>query len=104
MMEREWANILARYGCSVTVRTGEQTVVAKAFVQPVLDKQEQFVPGELGLRREEQALWLGSVAVELIPGSSEVEWNGAHYEVRSTRVVGDGHHVWAILQRMEDDA
>lgn len=104
MMEREWKGILARYGCPVTVCTEGQKVETKAFMQPVLDKQEQLVPSALGLRTEERVLWLGPAEVSLFPGSSEVEWNGAHYAVRSTRPVGDGHHVWAILQRLEDEA
>ena len=34
MMEREWAALLARYGQSVALHRGEETVRTQAFLQP----------------------------------------------------------------------
>ena len=34
MMEREWAALLARYGQSVALHRGEETVRTQAFPQP----------------------------------------------------------------------
>lgn len=101
MMHREWAAILARYGRTVTVTREGECVETKAFVQPVLDKGDQLVPSALGLRWEERWLYLGAADLPLYPRESIVTWDGADYEVCSARSVGDGHHVWAILQRKE---
>lgn len=100
-MMREWTAILNRYGRDVTVTRGESSTVVKAFVQPILDRNLQLVPSPLGLRREERCLYLGPARLTLYPRESVVAWDGADYEVRSTRLVGDGHHVWAVLQRKE---
>lgn len=104
MMKQEWAAILARYGQHVTVTGHGGAVRVKAFLQNVLDREEQLVPSPAGLRREERVLYLGPADVTLEPLCSVVTWNGADYEVRSARSVGDGHHVWAILQRREGAA
>ena len=104
MMGGEWIAILNRYGQSVTVTRGGVRAAVKAFVQPVLDKEQQLGPSPLGLRREERCLYLGPAHFPLFPQESVVSWEGVDYEVRSTRMVGDGHHVWAILQRREGSA
>ena len=105
MMKREWKAILNRYGRTVTVCTpGRAEERVKAFLQPVLDKDEQLQPSPLGLRREERMLYLGPGEVELVPGESVIKDAACRYEVRSTRVVENGHHIWAVLQRMEDEA
>ena len=102
-MDRQWEDILRRYGVATQVRTGEESRQVSAFLQPVLDREEQLVPTPLGLRREERVLYLGPAAVELSPRESAVFWGGAEYEVCSTRNVG-GHHIWAVLQRREGGA
>ena len=99
MMEREWTAILHRYGQTVLV--DGKTV--RAFLQPVCDEKQQVVPTPAGMRQEERVLWLGPVDCPLRPGGV-VRWHEVDYAVRSTRQVGDGHHVWAILQRMEGQA
>lgn len=103
-MKREWNAVLGRYGRDVTVQTaGQEDVTVKAFVQPVLDKQAQLAPSPLGLRLEERAVYLGPGGVALHPGETTVRCGEAVYEVRSARVVEHGHHVWAMLQRMEGE-
>ena len=102
-MDRQWEAILHRYGQSVEVCTDGECRQVKAFMQNMLDRDEQLVPSPLGLRREERVLYLGSVQVRLFPRKSTVRWGGADYEVCSTRNV-EGHHVWAVLQRKEGSA
>lgn len=102
-MERQWEQILRRYGQSVEIRDSMGSRQVRAFVQHVPDKDEQLVPSPLGLRREERVLYLGPVQAELRPRESVVHWGGADYEVCSTRRV-EGHHIWAVLQRREDMA
>lgn len=105
MMKREWKAILKRYGRRVLVTTpGREELEVKAFLQPVLDRDEQVKPSPMGLRRDERMLYLGPGEVELIPGETVVKEESCRYEVRSTRPVEGGHHVWAVLQRMEDEA
>lgn len=105
MMKREWRAVLGRYGRTVRLTApGREETEVRAFMQPVLDRDEQMKPSALGLRREERMLYLGPGDVELLPGESVVTDGAARYEVRSTRSVGDGHHIWAILQRLEDEA
>lgn len=103
MMGREWAGILRRYGQEVTVRRGDTSVQVRAFLQEV-EEDEQLVPSPLGMRREERAVYFGPADVPLIPRESAVEWKGRAYEVRAAREVGDGHHIRAVLRRMEDEA
>ena len=104
MMDGEWAAILNRYGQRVTVTRGAEQKTVRAFVQSVLDKEQQLAPSPLGLRREERCLYLGPAHLPLFPRESVVSWDGGDYEVCSTRMVGDGHHVWAILQSREGSA
>jgi len=105
MRKRQWRAILGRYGRKAVVRTpGREDMVVKALIQPVLDKNPQLVPSPMGLRSEERAVWLGPGDVTLHPGESVVCAGEELYEVRSARVVGNGHHVWAMLQRMEGEA
>jgi hypothetical protein len=104
MMKREWRAVLGRYGRTVRLVTpGREDMAVKAFLQPVLDRDSQIQPSPLGLCREERMIYLGPGGVELLPGETVVADGAARYEVRSTRSVGDGHHVWAILQRLEDE-
>ena len=103
-MDRQWEAILYRYGQSVEVCTDGECRQVKAFMQNMLDRDEQLVPSPLGLRREERVLYLGPAGVELKPRESVVRWGGEDYEVCSARSVGDGHHMWAVLQRREESA
>lgn len=103
-MKREWRAILGRYGQEVRLQSpGQEDVAVKAFIQPVLDKESQFVPSPLGLRREERAVYLGPGDAPLHPGETVVRTQTAAYEVRSARVIDGGHHVWAMLQKMEGE-
>lgn len=102
MMGREWRAILAKYGQSVTVYTGEEGVgvTVRAFLQPVLDrKAEQSVPSPLGLRREGRVLYLGPFETPLAEGG-RVERPGQNYVVQSAHPVGDSHW-WAMLRPVE---
>ena len=100
-MKGRWRAILGRHGRQVVVEKMGQEVQVRAFIQPVLDKKLQFVPSPLGLRPEERAVYLGPGDVQLHPGESVVRDAERVYEVRAARSVGNGHHVWALLQRKE---
>jgi len=100
-MKGQWRAILGRYGRQVILQRNGQEVSVKAFVQPVLDKKSQLVPSPLGLRAQERAIYLGPGEVELLSGESVVLDGEIAYEVRTARMVGNGHHVWALLCRKE---
>ena len=97
MMEREWAALLARYGQSVALHRGEETVRTQAFLQAVTERDRaQEAPSPLGLRREEP----------LTPGCW-VEWNGTGYEVQTAHPIQAGgrtSHVWAVLRPRDREA
>ena len=101
MMDREWKAILRRYGQDVRVVTGASEQRGKAFLQNILENEDQLVPTPMGLRREEQVLLLGGPELELRARESVVFWQERAYEVISSREVGDGHHRWAILRVKE---
>ncbi len=102
-MKGEWRAILARYGKKVRVLAPDGGVQeVKVLLQPQLARKTQLQPSPLGLRREERAMCFGPGELELLPGQTVVEDGQVRYEVRAARLVGDGHHLWAMLQRMED--
>jgi len=107
-MDREWREILRRYGQTVTVYGGDgQGREVRAFLQPVLENRtEQLTPSPLGLRREDLALYLGPKDVPLVARESRVTWRGRDYDVQSAHPVGpgDGHHWWAILRPQDEEA
>ena len=106
MMEREWAALLARYGQSVALHRGEETVRTQAFLQAVTERDRaQEAPSPLGLRREDRFLYLGPADVPLKDGD-EVEWQGGRYAVQSAHPVGFGAagHFWALLRPKDEEA
>lgn len=107
MMEREWAALLARYGQSVALHRGEETVRTQAFLQAVTERDRaQEAPSPLGLRREDRFLYLGKPEEPLTPGCW-VEWNGTGYEVQTAHPIQAGgrtSHVWAVLWPRDREA
>ena len=90
MMEREWQDILARYGQAVTLRRGEAAVPLRALVQPLLDRgRDQEVPSSLGLGRTDCYLYLGPAGCP-IDTDTLGEWGERNYRVRSAHMVGEG--------------
>ena len=106
MMEREWAALLARYGQSVALHRGEETVRTQAFLQAVTERDRaQEAPSPLGLRREDRLLYLGPAGQPLAPRSTRVVWQERAYEVQSAHPVGAGEvcHWWAVLRPLDKE-
>ena len=103
----EWAALLARYGQSVALHRGEETVRTQAFLQAVTERDRaQEAPSPLGLRREDRFLYLGKPEEPLTPGCW-VEWNGTGYEVQTAHPIQAGgrtSHVWAVLRPRDREA
>ena len=87
--------LLERYGQTVTVRQGETEVTAKALLQPVTDRRdEQHLPGELGLRRGDWYRYFGQAHVPLTAGPGrQVIWAGQGFRVRSAHPVYVGEQL-----------
>ena len=101
-MDLQWNAILNRYGQQVMVYNEGQpkTLLTRAILQPVpAGKEEQLVPGPLGLERKDRLFYLGPSGVGLTPRYTFVEWNGQIYEVESARAVLTDklHHWWGVL-------
>ena len=98
-MVREWKGILSRYGQSVTLCQGEQSVQLKALVQPVLEESRpQTEPTPLGLGRQERFLYLGP-AEHPLHLSPLVEWQGERLRVQRAHLAGGAvcPYWWAVL-------
>lgn len=102
MMDREWREILRRYGQEITVYDGSgQSARVRAFLQPLPEKHaEQLAPSPLGLRPDDRLLYLGPKDAALTARESRVEWNGRAYAVQSAHLAGpgDGCHWRAVLR------
>lgn len=58
--------IAARYGQTVTLwRDGENVGTGRAVLRPLLGEARQFVPTDLGLRRQEMVLCLAEASLPL---------------------------------------
>ena len=94
---------MRRYGQPVEVLEGGEATLVRAFLQPITSQREdtrQFLPTPLGLRREDQFLYLGQPQVELKAGESQVRWQGGVYEVYTAHPIYVGRglsHWWAVL-------
>lgn len=98
-MEQTWKGILRRYGQTVTLRRGEDSISLRAFIQPALDRgKRQEVPGPLGLGRKDRFLYLGP-GEHPLNTDTLVEWDGRELRVQSAHLVGENicPHWWAVL-------
>lgn len=103
MMERMWADILARFGQAVVLR-GAETVACKAMVQPLTDRgAEQETASPLGLGRQDKFRYLGPAQYPL-DLDTVVEWKGKDYRVGSAHLMGEDvcPHWRAVLYPREE--
>ena len=103
-MVREWDGILARYGQTVTLLRGEESVTLRAFVQPVLEESRgQREPTPLGVSGQERFLYLGPAGHPL-DQETLVQWRGEQFRVRRAHRAGDGicPYWWAVLSPRDE--
>lgn len=104
---------IKRYGCSLSILTGEKRMNTNAFVEPLRYKNKVYVGGEyhyLGFKRSEKYLYIGSPEIVPEENSSVIEMQNKKYIVKrcETYYVHDRPvYVWAILlpygSALEDD-
>lgn len=104
---------IKRYGCKVSIVTGEKKVKAKAFVEPLRYKNKVYVGGQyhyLGFKRSEKYLYIGSPEHELSENATVIEMHYRKYIVKRCEIyyIDDRPvYVWAILlpygTELEDD-
>lgn len=106
MMDRQWKNILARYGRQVTLHRAQGDVPVRAFVQPVPERRrDQEVPDPLGYARQDSLVYLGP-GEHPVDLDTTVECGGRDYRVRSAHRMGEGvcPYWWAWLYPREEAA
>ena len=101
-MDAAWTTLLAKYGQRVVLHQGDNTVDARAFLQPIREKgQAQSLPSPLGWQREDRFLYLGDPNHPLSDHGDWVEFEGTGYTVISAHPVHVGNsvsHIWAVLR------
>lgn len=98
--------ILNRHGQTVTLKTGETAIAAKAFLQPVTSRNEQAPGAMCGIGMLDGRLWLylGQEAVQ--PGDN-ILWEKQTFRVRSSRAYHIGDlplYWWASLEQEREAA
>ncbi len=103
MTDQTVIQLMQRYGQRVElVRAGEVTS-ARAFLQPITrqrEEQAQYLPTPLGLRREDDFLYLGPPQLELKAGQDRVRWLDQTFSIRTAHPIYVGSsisHWWAVL-------
>lgn len=95
MMDRWTADLMGRYGQAVEVIRAGERIPARAFVRPIVSKQEgrQHMPTPLGLRGEDRFLYLGEPQVEVSAGADRVVWQDRKFEVLSAQPIYVGEQL-----------
>ena len=92
--------ILERCGQTVSVRMTDGEVPARAFLQPVTEKNERVPDAVTGIGWIDGRLWLYLGQAPVGP-SDRVVWNGMTFRVRSSRPYYIGEKLtywWASLE------
>ena len=106
---RSLNRILERYGQTVDLHPAgrEEGLTVKAFLQPIREQKSQYLPTEVGIRRQDRFLYLGLPEAPLSGRDGTwLSWGGQRYEVETAHAiwVGDAvSHWWAVLRPGEED-
>lgn len=104
MGEREWKDILARYGQKVTLCRGEEGREIRAFLQPIEEKAPGRVPTPLGVAPAGKWLYLGP-SEEALEDVDRLLWEGRAFEILREREFPVGETVlyrWGILIQADE--
>lgn len=104
MGEREWKDILARYGQKVTLCQGEERREIRAFLQPVEEKAPGQIPTPLGVAPAGKWLFLGPPE-EGLEKVDKLLWQGRGFEVLRDREFPMGDtalYRWGVLIQADE--
>lgn len=100
--------VLKRYGKPISVfRNGEEQT-GMAMVQPLFEKDGQWLPSPLGRRRTDRFLCLASpeLSLERLGEEDFLMWDGTRYDVAATQKAELGNtalYQWAVLTPREEE-
>lgn len=110
-MNGEFQRLLEEYGQRVTVCRGGEKTEARAFLQPVLERREdwrQELPTPIGVMRRDRWLYLGDGAAPLEEAEEmRILWQGHTLRIQTARPVYVGErlsHWWAVLDERDATA
>lgn len=100
--------VLNRYGRPLSVHRGGEEQIGPALVQPLFEKDEQWLPSPLGRRRTDRFLCLAAPELRLdgLGEDDYVKWDGAAYDVTAAQSVALGSRTlyqWAVLEVREEE-
>ena len=103
----DWVRqVLERYGQDVTVDTADGERTARAFLQPVAERDERARSDFTSIGWVDGRLWLYLGQTALEEGES-LAWEGRRFRVRSCRPYYIGNalsHYWAALEQEREAA
>ena len=94
------ARLIRDFGETVRLeRDGAALGTGRAILRPLLDREDQFRPSRLGVRREEMVLCLAETGLSFpaVPDRVVLRQGGTAFEVVSVRTVTVGRE--AVYQR-----
>jgi len=103
-MKKQLQEILRRFGQQVILRPDRDALTVRAFLQPVIRRDEQMPETMMELGSIDGRLWLYLGTEEAADGDI-LDWNGLEFRVRSSRpwYVGDELlYWWASLERAKE--
>lgn len=101
--------LLRRHGRQARLVSGGTETAGLAMVQPLLDRDDQWIPTPLGRMRGDRFLYIGEPAlpVDELGEAGYVVWEGQAYEVvtaQPVRLGGKLLYRWAVLTVREEKA
>ena len=103
------ARLIRDFGETVRLeRDGAALGTGRAILRPMLDREDQFRPSRLGIRREEEVLCLAETRLPFpaVPDRVVLRQGGTAYEVISVRTVTVGREAVyqrAVLHRRDEE-
>ena len=103
------ARLIRDFGEAVSLeRDGSALGTGRAILRPLLDREDQFLPSRLGVRREEEVLCLAETGLPFpaVPDRVVLRKGGTAYEVVSVRTVTVGREAVyqrAVLRRRDEE-
>lgn len=94
--------VLQKYGKPLSVHRNGEEQIGLAMVQPLFEKEEQWLPSPLGRKRTDRFLCLASPGLRLdgLGEDDHVKWDGTAYDVTAVQSVELGSRTlyqWAVL-------